>query len=266
MKKILLVITVLILSLTLFACSSKNKARDEILVVGMEADYAPFNWATLQQSEFTHPIEGQKGTYADGYDVQMAKLIADHMGLELVIKAIEWDGLLPALASKEIDVIIAGMSPTSERKQEIAFSEEYYRSEVVMVVKKNSSYENATTLEDWEGSRVVAQRGTLYDDLIPQISRVTHQTPLDTYSALAVAVDSGTSDAFISELPVAQSVVAANPNLKIVNLEPGKGFDIDDEEITVAVGMRKTDTSRLQEINAALSGITNQQRDRKSVV
>ena len=265
MKRILLIIITIVFSLTLVGCSNNNTDGDstnkDTLTVGMEADYAPFNWTAVKQNDFTVPITGQKNTYADGYDVQMAKLIAEKLNKHLIIRAIEWDGLLPALQSREIDVIIAGMSPTSERKEQISFSQEYYRSEVVMVVEKNSKYNNATKLSMWDGAKVVAQRGTLYDDLIPQISNVVHQTPLDTYSALAISVASGASDAFIAELPVAQSIVAANKNLKIVNFTAGEGFEIDDDDITVAVGLRKSDVTLLNEINNALDSINIQTRN-----
>ena len=66
--------------------------------------------------------------YAGGYDVEIAKKIADGLGKELVIVKTEWDGLVPALISGKIDAIIAGMSPTEERKETIDFSDNYYTS------------------------------------------------------------------------------------------------------------------------------------------
>src|SRR5690606_18797285 len=134
--------------------------------------------------------------------------------------------------------------------------DEYYRSEIVMVVKKSSSFESATKLTDFNGARVVAQRGTLYDDLIPQIENVIHQTPLDAYSNLVASVITNVSDAFVAELPVAESVVKSNPSLAIVKFETGFGFASAEEDITVSVGMRKTDTDLLDEINSALALIS----------
>ena len=107
------------------------------IVVGMECAYAPYNWTTSTPSETTVPIANSEGSYADGYDVQIAKLIAGKLGVELVIKAIEWDGLIPALESGEIDMIIAGMSPTAEREEEVDFTECYYNSNLVVIYKKN---------------------------------------------------------------------------------------------------------------------------------
>ena len=109
----------------------KDKIR-----IGMEAAYAPYNWQVSEASEYTIPIDNVQGAYADGYDVQIAKLIAEGLGMELEIVKTEWDGLTPALLSGNIDVIIAGMSPTEERLREIDFTACYYKSELVIIYKK----------------------------------------------------------------------------------------------------------------------------------
>lgn len=262
MKKSLSIFAVLLMSSLVVSCSGEvpySIEEETAIVVGLEAAYAPFNWTEPSATSFTHPIDNQPGTFVDGYDVMMSKAIALNMGKNLVIKAIEWDGLIPALASKQINLIIAGMSPTAERKETIAFSDEYYRSEIVMVVNKTGAFADATSLDDFAGSRIVAQRGTIYDDVIDQIDDVTHQTPLDTYAALTLAVVSNTSDGFVAELPVALSNVAANPNLSLVHFTEG-GFATLDEDVAVAVGLRKIDTDLVDAVNAALATITLEQR------
>ena len=262
MKKFVTILIVLIMSTTLIACTTQaNNETKKDLVVGLEAAYAPFNWTVTSMSDYSYPISNQPGSHVDGYDVQMSKELANIMDRNLVIKAIEWDGLIPALNSGEIDVIIAGMSPTSERKLQINFSDEYYRSEIVMVVKKDSNYASASKLTDFNGSKVVAQRGTLYDDLIPQIENVVHQTPLDAYSNLVASVMTNVSDAFVAELPVAESVVKSNPSLTIVKFEQGFGFTSEASDITVSVGVRKSDTELLDEINSALRTISVEARN-----
>ena len=109
---------------------------DEYLRVGMEAAYAPFNWTQDDDSNGAVPIEGTK-QYANGYDVQIAKKIAEAQGKKPLVVKTAWTGLIPALTSGKIDMIIAGMSPTAERRQEIDFSDSYYRSEPVMVVSSD---------------------------------------------------------------------------------------------------------------------------------
>ena len=139
-----------------------NVIADGKLVVGMECAYAPYNWTTPTESETTVPIANSKGTYADGYDVQIAKMIAAALGVELEILAIEWDGLIPALESGKIDMIIAGMSPTEKRKLSIDFSNTYYDSNLVMVVRKDGAYGSATSIHDFSGAKITAQLNTFH--------------------------------------------------------------------------------------------------------
>ena len=80
--------------------------------------------------------EGKDGLYANGYDVQIAQYVANKLGMKLEIYAIEWDSLLPALESGTIDAIVAGMSPTAERAQQIDFTNTYYESNLVVIIRK----------------------------------------------------------------------------------------------------------------------------------
>ncbi len=85
----------------------------------MECGYAPFNWSQVEATEDSVPIDGNQG-YAGGYDVEIAKRIAEGLGRELVIVKLEWDGLIPALNAGIIDAVVAGMSPTEEPQAERA--------------------------------------------------------------------------------------------------------------------------------------------------
>ena len=117
MKKLFILITLLFAFLSITGCKKiKFDESKKILVVGLECNYAPFNWTETSKTSTNWPIENVSGAYAEGYDVQIAKLLCQELGYELVIKKIEWDGLVPALYAGTIDVIISGMSPTDERK------------------------------------------------------------------------------------------------------------------------------------------------------
>lgn len=109
------------------------------LKIGMECAYEPYNWTDTDGSSFgAVPIssEGQQGLYANGYDVQIAQYVANRLGLKLEIYAMEWDSLIPAVNSGAIDAIVAGMSPTAERAQEIDFTDTYYESNLVVIIRK----------------------------------------------------------------------------------------------------------------------------------
>ena len=153
------------------------------------------------------------------------------------------------------------MSPTSERAQTVAFSDPYFQSEQVMVVRTDSNFADATSLDDFTGARVVTQLGTLQDDLIDQITGVNHQAALNDYASLATALLNNASDAFVAELPVAMGIVAANPNLSYITFIDGNGFTVTPEDVTVSVALRQEDTALLSAINDALNAISTETRN-----
>jgi len=109
------------------------------LKVAMECAYEPYNWTNPDGSSFgAVPISGQgkEGLYANGYDVQIAKYIANKLGYKLEIYSYEWDSLIPAVDSGNVDAIIAGMSPTEERAKQIDFTDCYYNSNLVIIINK----------------------------------------------------------------------------------------------------------------------------------
>lgn len=253
MKKGLILLTVLLtLSILLPACAEGT------LRVGMECNYAPFNWTQAEPSETAVAIEGGAG-YADGYDVQIARKIAEGLGKELVIVKTEWDGLPMGLMSGNIDAIIAGMSPTEERKVTIDFTDPYYTSDLVIVVKKDSAYAAATSLADFSGATITGQLNTFHYTVIPQIPDVKAATALETFPAMIVAVRSGAVDGYIAERPGAQADTTANPDLTYVSFEEGKGFAASESDVSIAVGLQKGSELR-EQINALLAQIDQDTR------
>ena len=109
------------------------------LKIGMECAYEPYNWTDTEGTSLgAVPIssEGQSGLYANGYDVQIAQYVANRLGLKLEIYAMEWDSLIPAVNSGAIDAIVAGMSPTAERSEQLDFTDTYYESDLVVIIRK----------------------------------------------------------------------------------------------------------------------------------
>lgn len=226
--------------------------------VGMEAGYAPFNWT--QQDDANGAVKiADNAEYAGGYDVQMAKKIAEGLGKELVIVKLEWDGLVPALQSNKIDAIIAGMSPTKERKQTVDFTENYYTSDFVMVIKKGSKYEKATSIQDFSGAKITSQLNTSNYNVIDQIKDVKKQTAMDNFPAMRVALEAGKIDGYVAERPEGISAAAANDKFTYVKFE--KGFDTDISNTSIAVGLRKGDAN-LEKINEILKGVSEADRQK----
>lgn len=229
---------------------------DEYLRIGMEAAYAPFNWTQDDDSNGAVKIDGTN-QYANGYDVQIAKKIAKDLGKEPLIVKTKWEGLVPALTSGKIDMIIAGMSPTAERKQEIAFSSSYYTSEPVLLVKKDSSYANATSLNDFEGAKITSQQGVYLYDLISQIPGAKKETAMGDFAQMRQALEAGVIDAYVSERPEALTAESANAKFKMIQPEPG--FKTGEEDTSIAIGLRKDD-DRISQINASIETISKDEQ------
>lgn len=266
MKKRLVFLTIFAsLLLLLAACgtdatetSSDNskEAAADTFTVGLEAGYAPFNWTQLDDSNGGVKIDGN-AEYAGGYDVEIAKRIADGLGKELVIVKTEWDGLVPSLQSDKIDAIIAGMSPTEERKETIDFSENYYTSNFVMVVKKGGPFEGATSIQDFSGAKITGQLNTSHYGVIDQIKDVQKQPASDNFSAMRVALESGVIDGYVSERPEGISASSANQNFAMVEFTDG--FIAAEEDTAVAVGLKKG-SELTEEINKILAEISEEER------
>lgn len=264
MKK-LFMLFLLLLSLTMITSCKKVKFDESkgILVVGLECDYAPFNWLETTKTDTNYPVENVSGSYAEGYDVQMAKLIAEKLGYKLVLKRIVWDGLIEGLDAGTIDLIIAGMSPTEERKLSINFSDAYYATRHVILTKNNSKFANAKTFAELAGANVVGQKGTTYDELAGQIasksSNCTHLPALATVPLIVNAINSGVADLTVLEEPVAQGLVTRDPSLTYFKLNDE--FDLDESDTIVSIGLRKIDEKLLEKVNNALSQISKETRD-----
>ncbi|MER0123567.1 ABC transporter substrate-binding protein/permease [Streptococcus sp. ZJ93] len=233
-----------------------NVNADEYLRVGMEAAYAPFNWTQETDENGAVPIEGTT-QFANGYDVQVAKKIADKMGKKVLVVKTKWEGLVPALTSGKIDMIIAGMSPTEERKKEIAFSSSYYTSIPTLVVRSDSKWANATNITEFAGAKITAQQGVYLYNLIDQINGVDKQTAMGDFSQIRQALEAGIIDAYVSERPEARTAQEANPAFKMVELTTG--FETQAEDVTIAVGMRKDD-ARIAQVSQVLDVFTEKEQ------
>ncbi|MBO0432840.1 ABC transporter permease subunit [Enterococcus sp. DIV0660C] len=247
---------------SLFSLSTSGfadeKTPDNEFRVGMEAGYAPFNWSQQTDKNGALPIDGQK-SFAGGYDVQIAKKVADGLGKNLVIVQTKWDGLAPALQSGKIDAIVAGMSPTAERKKEIDFTDPYYESQLVVVVKKDSNFANAKKLADLENAKITAQLNTFHYSVIDQIPNVQKQQAMDNFSAMRTALASGMIDGYVSERPEGVTATSVNKDLKMLEFTGDNGFETNAEDVQIAIGMRKNDGD-IQKVNEILSGISQDDR------
>ena len=226
------------------------------LRVGMEAAYAPYNWQVSEASEYTIPIENVSGAYADGYDVQVAKMIAEALGMEPVAVKLDFAGLIDALNNGQIDIVCAGMSVDPERAQSADFSDSYIDDDIVMITTKDSAYAGATTFADLAGASVLGQAATMYDTVIDQIPDVNHMTPAETVPLVVQGLTNGTCDIITYSMLSVPKLLETYPDF--VELEMTDKFEgsVMPDNAAIAKGQ----DAALEKINEIIAGIPEDER------
>lgn len=229
----------------------------KVLKVAMECGYAPYNWTQPDDSNGAVPIN-DSSDYAYGYDVMIAKRIAEELGYELQIVKLDWDSLVPAVQSGTVDCVIAGQSITSERLQMVDFSEPYYYASVVGLVKQDSDYAEAAGLSELKGATCTSQLGTIwYDKCLGQIEDANIQPAQESAPAMLVALESGRTDLIVTDMPTAMAACIAYPDMKILDFTgTDDDFEVSDEDINIGVSIQKGNTELLEGINSVLAEMT----------
>ncbi|MDF7669235.1 ABC transporter substrate-binding protein/permease [Lactobacillus sp. ESL0703] len=240
--------------------SPRAYAKDTgVLKVAMEANYQPYNWTQTNNANGAVPIDGSH-TFANGYDVKIAKIIGQKLHRKVVVFKTEWDGLLPALTSGKADLIIAGMSPTAEREKAINFSQPYRRSTFVVITKANSKYANAKSLSDFKGAKLTGQQGTFHYQLISQLKGAKKQPAMRDFAAMRQSLISGTIDGYVAEDTEATSFKMVDPDIKAIPVNKMAGFHATKEESVTSIGIAKPNKQLLKQVNQILATIPNSKR------
>lgn len=261
MKKFLTVLLACVMVISLAACGSgktdnggDTQSDADVLKVGMECNYAPYNWSQSNADNGAVPIKNVDNMYTNGYDVQVAIKIAESMGKTLEIYSYEWDSLIPAVQSGKLDMIIAGMSPTSERREKIDFSDLYYTSNLVVITKKDSETAGITTIRDLDGKNIAAQSGTFHLTAL-EAQTAAKANEMSDFSTMLIALDAGTIDGYIAEEPTAMAVCTEGSQYTYVPLvNNDTGFEVSEDDTSIAVGVKKGSTELLSSINGFIKG------------
>ncbi|MBQ9327594.1 MAG: transporter substrate-binding domain-containing protein [Solobacterium sp.] len=240
--------------------TASSASSNETFRVGMECNYAPFNWTTTTATDTAQPLTS--ADYCDGYDVVIATKIAEAIGRDVQVVKTDWDALIIDLQSGSLDAIIAGMTDTPERSEQVNFTTPYYVSPEVVIVRADSELASITDIQELSGYQVQGQMGTLYDTIIDDIDGVIHVAAATDFPAAINALQHGDVDAVTSELPVAIGVTAANPDLAYVQFEEGHGFTSAGDEggVTVSIAIAKGNEDLLNEVQTALDAISEEER------
>lgn len=223
----------LILGLILVLASGCFQSK-QVLNVGTDATYEPFE--TIDES----------GNYV-GFDMELIKMIADEMGMELKIHNVNWDGIIPGLINGNYDCLISAMTITEERQKQISFSDPYFSIKQMIVVKADNDAIKSPA--DLAGKTVTAQIGTTGDLYASKIAGVKMKR-FDTNPQAVQELLNNNADAAIMDDLVASKVVNKNPELKMI--------EIADAEVEYyGIGVKKENTELLEKINKALETLKN---------
>lgn len=237
--------------------STTGASGRPVLRVAMECGYAPYNWTQTTDANGAVQISGSSD-YAYGYDVMMAKYIAEQLGYDLEIVKLDWDSLVPAVQSGTVDCVIAGQSITSERLQMVDFTDPYYYASIICLVDKDSPYADAQGVSDLAGATCTSQMNTIwYDVCLPQIPDANILPAQDSAPAMLVALNSGRVDLVCTDMPTGQAALAAYPDMVLLDFSGSDDdFVVSEEEINIGISVAKGNTELRDAINGVLATLT----------
>ena len=217
------------------------------IILGTSADYPPY--------EFHAQIDGKDAIV--GFDVALAREIAKDLGVQLEIKDMDFDGLLAALASGNVDIVVAGMTPTAERRQNVDFSDIYYFAEHGVLIRKEDEAKYSASVESLKDAIVGAQRGAIQVALtktrIKGVAEDKKEEPhpqvkeLGKLPDLVMELKNSKVEAVVAELPVAKAYLGANGDLMLAT------YTFRDDDGGSAVAAKKGETSLTAEINKTIA-------------
>lgn len=210
------------------------------LVVGTEAQYAPYEFKDLNAN------------FA-GCDMWLAQQIADHLGVELEVVDMSFDGIIPAVKSGQVDLGIAAFTKTPERAEEIDFSDLYEKSAQLLIVKAGNA-DLYSTKESLAGQKVGAQKGTIQSQLIQTALPDSELFELEKYPALALEVQNGNIAGLVVDQAVGESLIAtSNGGLEVSNF----AFTSEEASFGKAAVAAKGSEDLLAEVNTVINQVVN---------
>ncbi len=249
---------VMLFSLGLMACGS-NESGDEVennteaqtsqlddisekgkIVLGTSADYPPFEFHTI--------VDGKDEIV--GFDIEIAKYIADELGVELEIKDMDFDNLLGGLSTGMLDMVIAGMNPDPDR--DANFSDIYYEANHSILIAKDSDL-NITSIDDLTGKKIGVQIGTTQEDIAKEAIVDGDIVSLSKNPDIIMNLKTKKIEAAIMESPVANSFAAANDDIMVVD-----GLTLDTESGGFSIAMKKGNDELTEKINEILEKIKSE--------
>lgn len=228
MKRYLLLTTVLLAGLLVPAC---NKRDPNTIRIGMELTYPPFEMTNAEDEP-------------DGISVRMSEALGAHLGRPIEIVNVGWDGIILALRTGKIDMIISSMTKTAEREKSIAFSDPYVTNSLCTLVGKDSTIQDPEELKQ-PGVRIAVKAETTGEAFVRDHLPEAELIRLDQASDCVLQVMQGKADAFVYDQITIFNSWKAHPDATRAILKPIRAE-------SWAIGLRHGEDELLEQVNAFL--------------
>lgn len=208
--------------------SAGAATEDHYIIMGTNAEFEPFEY--------------HDGLDVVGFDIEIAQAVAEHLGKELKVDEMAFDSLIMSLNNDQIDFIAAGMTATKERAQQVDFSDHYFTSKQMIIVKADDN--SIKTADDLVGKKVGVQLGTTGDLFVSE----TKGVEVISFKKAALAVmdlENDKVDAVVIDAEPAKKLIAGKDDLKIVEAP------FIEEEYAIAV--KKGNTELKDAINETIA-------------
>ena len=224
MKKLL---KLLFMGTIVLSLSATALAKEKIYV-GTNAEFPPFEY--LEDGKIT------------GFDMDLVQEIGKLVDADIKIVDMAFDGLLPALQMKKVDLVIAGMTANEERMKTVSFTQPYYTASQVIIVKEGNT--SIKSFDDLKGRRVGVMLGFTGDMVVSEIDGVKIERFNAAYAGI-MALKADKIEAVVLDSEPAKNYVAQNKGLVLA--------DADAEQEEYAIAVRKNDKALLEKVEKALN-------------
>lgn len=255
-KKLVLGALMFVSVFALAACgsSSNENLQEKVvkkgkLVVAISPDYAPFEFKTLVNGKDT----------IVGADVELAKAIADELGVKLELSSMSFDNVLSSLQTGKADIAISGLSATKERKNAYDFSDPYYETENAILVK-TSNLDKFTSISSLSGQKVAVQKGTIEEGLAKDQLKDSKIVSLTAMGEAINELKSGQVQAVDLEKPVAEGYLSQNSDIALA----GFALKTSDGDAK-AVAMPKGSGEMVKTVNKVIKKLAKDDKYKKYI-
>lgn len=248
-KKIIAIAAVSTIAISIVGCgnnakkestSSNASALESIkskgkLVIGTSADFPPY--------EFHSTVDGKDEIV--GIDIDIAKQVAEDLGVKLEIKDMDFDGLLVALQSDKVDMVFSGMTPTAERKENVDFSDMYYSVKQTFIVR-NGDEATIKSTDDLKGKKIGVQKGSVQEGMAKGLFDAENIKSLSKVTDLVLDLKNNKVDAILLETPIAEFNAKKNEGIALTSIV------LEDPDGGYAIAMKKDQAELQTEVNKTI--------------